>query len=368
MTSKLMIRLHRGFGRCSVLIAVVLFAVPVAAQFGGGPPAAPVPIPSLDAMKAALPLTDEQVSQLAPLLTEATANQKLMTDLQADMGNLNLGLSEKLGPLLTDEQRQKLPQALMGARFGGGSGGFGPRRAPPADQPSPRTDENSKKAHEQLLAKRTQGKIDLYFLGDSITRRWGATDYPEFLAHWRKSFHGWNAANFGWGADTLQNMLWRLDNGELDDVHPKVIVFMGGTNNIGDQPGDDAKAADVARGVKAVLGRLRHKAPHATILLMGIFPRGTDPQLHGFIKRINTTLATYAEGASVRYLDPFPRFVGSDGRLTEGAFTADHLHLAVPGYQLWAELLTPALTDLLGPKATEDAAPPPTGDPSASAK
>ena len=37
-------------------------------------------------------------------------------------------------------------------------------------------------AHRQLLEKRTQGKIDVYFMGNSITRRWGATDYPEFRA------------------------------------------------------------------------------------------------------------------------------------------------------------------------------------------
>ena len=66
----------------------------------------------------------------------------------------------------------------------------------PADQPSPRADRNSQIAHEQLIAKVKQGGIDVYFLGDSITRRWGATDYPEFLANWNTNFFGWNAANF----------------------------------------------------------------------------------------------------------------------------------------------------------------------------
>jgi len=47
---------------------------------------------------------------------------------------------------------------------------------------------------------------------------WGATDYPEFLAHWNTNFFGWNAANFGWGADQIENMLWRVENGELDGV------------------------------------------------------------------------------------------------------------------------------------------------------
>src|ERR1035438_10348324 len=85
----------------------------------------------------------------------------------------------------------------------------------PADRPVARTDQNSQIAHTQLLEKARKGGIDVYFEGDSITRRWGATDYPDFLANWNQNFFGWNAADFGWGADTIQNILWRLDNGEL---------------------------------------------------------------------------------------------------------------------------------------------------------
>src|SRR5262245_56809980 len=111
--------------------------------------------------------------------------------------------------------------------------------------PAARTDANSRAAHEQLLEKAMKGRIDVYFTGDSITRRWGATDYPDFLANWKQNFHGWNAANFGWGGDTVQNVLWRLANGELDGVNPKVIVVMAGTNNVGAARGDDgARVAD----------------------------------------------------------------------------------------------------------------------------
>jgi hypothetical protein len=103
----------------------------------------------------------------------------------------------------------------------------------PADKAAPRTDKNSQLAHEQLLAKAKQGRIDVYFEGDSIARRWGATDYPELLENRKKNFFGWNAADFGWGADRVENILWRLENGELDGVDPKVIVLLAGTNNVG---------------------------------------------------------------------------------------------------------------------------------------
>ncbi|WP_442773206.1 apolipoprotein N-acyltransferase, partial [Paenirhodobacter enshiensis] len=93
-------------------------------------------------------------------------------------------------------------------------------------------------AHAQLLEKRTQGRIDVYFAGDSIARRWGATDYPQFLANWTENFRGWHAANFAWGADRTQNILWRLQNGELDGVNPKVIVLLAEPPAAG-KPGPD---------------------------------------------------------------------------------------------------------------------------------
>ena len=124
-----------------------------------------------------------------------------------------------------------------------------------------------------MVASLKKGRIDVYFVGDSITRRWRATDYPRFLANWKENFFGWNAANFGWGGDTIQNILWRLQNGELDGVHPKVIVLLAGTNNLGNTPASDVKVADITKGIEALLDTLRAKAPEATIILMGILPR-----------------------------------------------------------------------------------------------
>ena len=76
--------------------------------------------------------------------------------------------------------------------------------APRLSRPVPRTDRNSMLAHEQLVEKARKGGIDVYFEGDSITRRWGTSDrqYEAFLANWKQSFHGWNAGNFGWGGRT----------------------------------------------------------------------------------------------------------------------------------------------------------------------
>lgn len=236
----------------------------------------------------------------------------------------------------------------------------------PADEPLPRADSNSKIAHDELVQKARKGGIDVYFAGDSIVRRWGATDYPELLANWKANFFGWNAANFGWGADRTQNILWRLENGELDGVHPKVIVILAGTNNVGSQPGDERKVEDIARGIKAIIDVCRRKAPEATIILTALFPRNDNMAVMPEIERINSRIARLADGSRVRYLDINSKLAARDGRLFEGMMNErDKLHPTLKGYQVWADALKPILRELLGPPATVDHAPPATGDPSA---
>jgi lysophospholipase L1-like esterase len=236
-----------------------------------------------------------------------------------------------------------------------------------ADQPAPRTDANSKLAHQQMVENLKKGRIDVYFVGDSITRRWRAKDYPKFLENWNQNFFGWNAANLGWGADSIQNILWRMQNGEMDDVHPKVIVLLAGTNNIGNTPASDARVADITKGIKALLDTLRDKAPKATIILMGILPRndGAKPAaLVASIEKINDNIAKLADGKTIRYVSINDKLADKDGKLFDGV-TGDRLHLSLKGYQIWADALKPLFTELLGPPAKEDHAPPATGDPSA---
>jgi lysophospholipase L1-like esterase len=241
---------------------------------------------------------------------------------------------------------------------------------PAAVQPVARADPNSRLAHAQLLEKASQGGIDIYFEGDSITRRWGTSDaqYRDFLANWSENFFGWNAANFGWGGDTIQNILWRLQDGELDGVNPKIIVLLAGTNNLGGAPppgGDDAKVAEVTRGTRAILDLMQQKAPNATIILMGVTPRNDrGTEIVATIDRINHHLSRFADGQRIRYLNINGRLADKDGKLFPG-MTADGLHLSVKGYQVWADALKPIFRELLGPRANTDHAPAPTGDPSA---
>jgi (4-O-methyl)-D-glucuronate---lignin esterase len=237
----------------------------------------------------------------------------------------------------------------------------------PADQPVFRTDANSLVAHSQLLAKAKQPGIDVYFEGDSITRRWGAIEYPDLLANWMQNFFGWNAADFGWGGDRTQNILWRLESGELEGVNPKVVVLLAGTNNVGNllaPGGADARADDVTRGLQAILHVIQKQSPAATIIVMGIFPRNDNLAFIPLIDRINRSLSELADGRKIRYLNINDKLADGDGRLLGGMMNAsDKLHPTVKAYQVWADALKPILTELLGPPAAVDHAPPPTGDP-----
>jgi len=240
----------------------------------------------------------------------------------------------------------------------------------PGDQPVARSDQNSQTAHLELVEKAKKGRIDVYFEGDSITRRWGTSDeqYKVFLANWRQNFFGWNAGDFGWGGDTVQNILWRLHNGELDGVNPKVIVLMAGTNNIGNRSPEsenDPRIEEVTQGIKAILKVFHEKAPQAKVVLMGITPRNDNMAVMSIVNRVNANIFKFADGKRVRFVNLNDKLADKAGKLFAGMTVKDGLHLDVKAYQVWADALKPIFKELLGPPAKVDHAPPPTGDPSA---
>ncbi|HEU4390845.1 MAG TPA: GDSL-type esterase/lipase family protein, partial [Blastocatellia bacterium] len=130
------------------------------------------------------------------------------------------------------------------------------------------------------------------------------------------------------------------------------------------QGGEDPRVADITRGIKAVLDACRRKAPGATIVLMAITPRNDNIAVMPIINKVNDNIAKFGDGKKIRYLNINAKLADKDGNLFEGMST-DGLHLDVKGYQVWADALKPIFTELLGPPAKQDHAPPPTGDPSA---
>ena len=135
----------------------------------------------------------------------------------------------------------------------------------PATAPTPR-DANWVKRHEGFVAIAKKGDVDVLFLGDSITDAW--RNKPAQPTG-EKRFGTLKPANFGIGGDRTQHVLWRLNNGELDGIQPKVVVLMIGTNNTGSDPADQ-----IAEGITAIVKTIRDKSPKTKVMLLAVFPRG----------------------------------------------------------------------------------------------
>jgi lysophospholipase L1-like esterase len=111
----------------------------------------------------------------------------------------------------------------------------------------------------------------------------------------------------------------------------------------------------------------REKAPNAVVILMGVTPRTDHAGAMATINKVNERIWQFADGKKVRYLNINDKLADNEGKFLEG-MSPDRLHLSTKGYQVWADALKPVLTELLGPPAKEDHAPPPTGDPSAAGR
>ena len=217
----------------------------------------------------------------------------------------------------------------------------------PATTPAPRTKEYPWMSvatwtgkHESFLKRAKEGKIDLLFLGDSITEGWGNNSV------WQKNYGPLNAANFGIGGDMTQNVLWRIQNGEIEGVSPKVTVLMIGTNNFGLE---GHPPADVAKGITTIVQTLRKKLPSTKILLLGIFPRDEKPNTESRkkIQKVNEQIAGLDDKKIVRYLDIGAKLTAPDGAIAKDIMP-DFLHLSEKGYQIWADSMDPLLKQLMG--------------------
>lgn len=193
--------------------------------------------------------------------------------------------------------------------------------------------------------KAAAGKVDLVFIGDSITQGWEGAGKTV----WEKHYAGRKALNLGIGGDKTQHVLWRLENGNLDGLDPKVAVVMIGTNNSGK---DRNTAAEITEGVTAVVSKLRAMRPQMKILLLGIFPRGQNfNDQRGSILQVNQAIARLADIQSVFWLDFGSKLINSDGSISKDLMP-DYLHLSTKGYETWADAIEPSLVALLGDKAT----------------
>lgn len=200
--------------------------------------------------------------------------------------------------------------------------------------------------HEQKLkeiaARRAGGTLpEVVFLGDSITQGWEKEGKDE----WARRYARHHALNLGYSGDRTENILWRLQHGEVDGLAPKVVVLMAGTNNTGHRQEDPRTTA---AGLERIVGELRQRLPAAKLLVLGIFPRDAQPdsRQRRINDDVNGIIAGLADNRHVFYHDISRAFLDANGVLPTDVMP-DLLHPNARGYALWAEAMEPVLQRLL---------------------
>lgn len=195
-----------------------------------------------------------------------------------------------------------------------------------------------RKRHRQLSRLPGRRKARLIFIGDSITQHWEDAG----RAIWRDHYGRSRALNLGVSGDCTENVLWRLRNGNIAGLSPRVAVLLIGTNNLyRDTP------RRIADGIGAIVRLLRRTLPRTRLLLIGILPRGTRTgRARQKIVEVNRIISGLADEKRVHYLDIGQRFVEKNGEISEHIMP-DYLHLSEEGYRRWAEAMAPTLRQLL---------------------
>jgi lysophospholipase L1-like esterase len=205
--------------------------------------------------------------------------------------------------------------------------------------------------HEEKLAELHRQKVDLVFLGDSITEDW---ELPAFRPVWEHYYGHRHAINLGFKGDTTASVLWRIDHGELSGIDPKLVVLLIGANNMG-RP--HWGAADTVEGIEAILAQLRQRLSHTKVLLLSVLPSERSAWVTHTTVEINHMLAArYGshQVAGVMCLDVTKIFM-RHGRLDTGLFLDPQmkppeapLHPDPEGAALMAAAMEPTLAAMLG--------------------
>ena len=191
------------------------------------------------------------------------------------------------------------------------------------------------KLHQEKLREAKNNKVDFVMIGDSITHSWGK--HPEIL-------NGSNLLNLGFPGDRTQNVLWRIENGALDGISPKLVTLMIGTNNLHENkkayPPD--KPEDIFTGIQAIVSEVRKRLPNAPIVIFSIFPRKAGPAYER-VKAVNALLPQLAKEKHVYNLNLNGLFLNDKDLQNKSLFDKDLLHLNKQGYLAWASALKPIL-------------------------
>ncbi|XP_051520971.1 platelet-activating factor acetylhydrolase IB subunit alpha2-like [Myxocyprinus asiaticus] len=217
----------------------------------------------------------------------------------------------------------------------------------PAAVPSPvediQGDARWMSQHEHYVQDCKDAEPDVWFIGDSMIHLMQQHEV------WKDLFSPLHALNFGLAGDTTCNVLWRIQNGELQNIQPKVVVLWVGTNNL------QHTAEQVAGGVMAITEFIMSQLPHAKIIILGLLPRGEyQNPLREKNAEVNVLLRSHVSLLDhVHFLDLSSEFIQSDGSISKQDMF-DFLHLTAAGYQTLAKPLYNLLLEILDETTAEN--------------
>jgi lysophospholipase L1-like esterase len=177
---------------------------------------------------------------------------------------------------------------------------------------------------EHSLARTRQGHVGLVWLGDSITQNWeltGPEPFADYRPAWNHFYGDRQAVNMGFRGDTTASVIWRLNHGEIDGIHPKAVILLIGANNFGHTHWD---ADETLGGIEAVVHILRRKLPETQILLLGVLPSERSAWITENTEVLNAMLQrTYRDKPHVTFLNVGYLFY-KDGRVNRGLYLDPH--------------------------------------------
>ena len=217
--------------------------------------------------------------------------------------------------------------------------------------------------HDKKILEVKNGNYDLVLIGDSITQSIGelAGKYSVFKSIWNKYYRPLNSINLGYNGYRTEQILWNLENGELNfNESPRVVMLLIGTNNSDDRNFKTVHTAEeIYRGTKAIVDLIQNNCPKTKILLLRIFPRGGDdekgtspPEFKSSRKCIETCkkagLLTkkLADGKKVFWMDINNVFLLENGKINT-RYMWDLLHPSPAGAEAWAKTVRPTLLNLI---------------------
>ncbi len=238
---------------------------------------------------------------------------------------------------------------------------FSETKPKPGDANFPSPTPNARHNAKVLAVKNKH--YDLVLIGDSITHTIGELGgkYKPFKSVWEKYYAPHNAINLGYNGYRTEQILWNLQNGELDfKASPKVAMILIGTNNSDDRNYKKTHTAkEIFLGTKAIVELIKTRHPATKILVLRLFPRGGDnqkgisaPDFNSSRKCIETCQKAgemtkeLADGRQVFWLDINEIFLLPDGKINTNLMW-DLLHPSLAGAEAWAKAVSPTILKLL---------------------